>query len=88
MPESNIISKSKGIGDDMNIKDEITELRIMTEVLNSNALLIWEVIATGSLDVSEYEWSLSDLHEKAYDLKEKMKQLENQVCGVDLKEVS
>ena len=60
----------------MDLKQKITELTIKAEVLNSNMLMARDVIVEGSSPVENYEWSLSDLHDKTFDLKNELKRLE------------
>ena len=61
----------------MDLKLKITELAIKAEMLNSNMLMAYNVIVEGSNLVEEYEWSLSDLHNKTLDLKDELRELED-----------
>lgn len=61
----------------MNLREKINELTIKAEILNSNMLMARDAIVEGGNPVENYEWSLSDLHDKTFDLKEELKQLEN-----------
>lgn len=61
----------------MDIRQKIGELTIKAEILNSNMLMARDAIVEGPNSAMNYEWSLSDLHDKTFDLKEELKQLED-----------
>ena len=60
----------------MDLRQKISELTIKAEVLNSNMMMARDVIVEGENPVENYEWSLSDLHDKTFDLRNELKRLE------------
>lgn len=61
----------------MDIRQKIEELVIKADALNSNMLMARDAIVEGSNAVENYEWSLYNLHEKTFDLKEELEKLED-----------
>ena len=61
----------------MDLRLKITELAIKAEMLNSNMLMAYDAIVEGSNPAENYEWSLSDLHNKTLDLKDELRELED-----------
>lgn len=61
----------------MDLNQKISELTIKAEILNSNMLMAYNVIVEGEGTAECYEWSLSDLHDKTFELRDELKRLES-----------
>ena len=61
----------------MDIRQKIEELAIKANVLNSNMLMAYDALLEGTYSASNYEWSLYDLHNRTYEMKEELEKLED-----------
>lgn len=59
------------------LREKIEELVIKADVLNDSMLMAHDAILEGSSNVENYRWSLYDLHEKTFDMKEELHAIED-----------
>lgn len=64
------------------IYDKFEKLVEQSSIINSNALMIYDVVTSGTFPADNYEWTFSDLSSKAYALNEEIRSTYEQLIEV------